>query len=234
MNILIPILLFVAVLIFGSFYVKETFFDRQQCGALANCKDCAKAGGCVWCLNKQVCVASDRFGFPSGRECSGNDVVSFSNNCDNVPVNQGKPQTIQVSKATDSSLNYNTAGSNVPAWLSSALRGGYTSGLQSGGAQAYKKMIGGLDSSDNMTYDTDMTQAYYKQFGYDSPTKLVPSTKVDPSISESAVAPKANDTKETVNFDYKTLEDNLIVRLTSSIQDIIAQQLKRNGLGGSN
>jgi hypothetical protein len=95
-------------------------------------------------------------------------------------------------------------------------------------------MIGGLDSSDNMTYDTDMTQAYYKQFGYDSPTKLVPSTKVDPSISESAVAPKANDTKETVNFDYKTLEDNLIVRLTSSIQDIIAQQLKRNGLGGSN
>ena len=234
MNILIPILLFVAVLIFGSFYVTENFFDVKQCGAYANCKDCAKAGGCVWCLNKQSCVASDRFGFPSGRQCNGNDVVSFANNCDNVPVNQGKPQTIQVPTPADSSLNYNTGGSNVPAWLSSALRGGYVSGLQSQGAQSYKKMIGGLDSTNNMTYDTDMTQAYYDQFGYDSPTKIMPSTNVVPSIADSSVAPKANDTKETVNFDYKTLEDNLITRLTSSIQDIIAQQLKRNGLGGSN
>jgi hypothetical protein len=79
-----------------------------------------------------------------------------------------------------------------------------------------------------------MTQAYYDQFGYDSPSKPMPSINVTPSVSASSVAPKENDTKATVNFDYKTLEDNLITRLTSSINDIIAQQLKRNGLGGSN
>ena len=229
MNILIPILLFVAVLIFGSFYVKENFFDAQQCGAIANCKDCAKAGSCVWCLNKQACVAADRFGFPAGRQCNGNDVVSFANNCDNVPVNQGKPQTIQVPNvSTYDNLNYNTAGSNVPAWLKSALRGGYVGGLQSEGAKAYREMIGGLDPTTTTTYDTDMTQAYYDQFGYDEPATILPSE------ANSTAAPRWGNDNASVNFNYQTMENNLISRLTSSINDIIAQQLQRNGLGRSN
>jgi hypothetical protein len=259
MKILIPILLLVAVLFVSGLYIKENFFNTAQCGSITNCASCSKEGGCAWCLNKQACVNTDRFGFPSGRECNGNDVVVFENNCTNVPTNQGRPQTISVVSG-DSNMPANnsvrnrtiTDASGQPAWLISALKGGFVSGQQSKGADTYRKWmageysldnasdykkwltgdrsssldyVGGLGITTGSTYNTgDMSQDYYKQFGQTAPNANLASQ------SESAITRDVSNRYQAPQLDSKVLEKKITDELMASIQKIISEQLQRNGV----
>jgi hypothetical protein len=262
MKILIPILLLVAVLFVSGLYIKENFFDTAQCGSITNCATCSETGGCAWCLNKQVCVNTDRFGYPSGRECNGNDVVTFPNNCTNVPTNQGKPQTISMVSGDSNMPGYNsirnrtiTDASGQPAWLISALKGGFVSGQKSTGADTYRKWmageysldnasdykkwltgdrsssrdyVGGLGITTGSTYDTgDMSQAYYKQFSSAAPNANLSSR------SESSIINDVSQRYQAPNIDSKELEKKITEELAASIQKIISEQLKRNGVNST-
>jgi hypothetical protein len=262
MKILIPILLLVAVLFVSGLYIKENFFDTAQCGSITNCATCSGTGGCAWCLNKQVCVNTDRFGYPSGRQCNGNDVVTFSNNCTNVPTNQGRPQTISVSSGDSNMPEYDkiphniiTDASGQPAWLISAIKGGFVSGQKSESATDYQKWMSGQYSLDNAsdykkwltgdrssnkdyvgglgittgsTYDTgDMSKDYYKQFSSAAPNANLSSQ------SESSVTNDVSQRYQAPNIDSKELEKKITEELAASIQKIISEQLKRNGINST-
>ena len=252
MEILVPILLLVAVLFISGLYIKENFFDTVQCGSFTNCKACSGSGKCAWCLNTQACVSTDRYGFPSGRECNGNDVVNFPNNCDNLPTNQGRPQTISVRSGSNAHQTITDA-SGQPAWLMSALRGGYVSGQQSEGAAEYKRFmsgkynadeasdyqkwltgnrlpdpnqVGGLGIRIGTTYNTgDMSQDYYKQFGNNS-ENLSLASRSESDITFD-VADRYNSPQLDKNDTSKSTDN---VALEALIKKLLAELLARNGV----
>jgi hypothetical protein len=259
MKILIPILLLVAVLFVSGLYIKENFFNTAQCGSITNCATCSGTGGCVWCLNTQACVQADRFGYPSGRQCNGNDVVSFPNNCTNIPRNQGRPQTISAVSGDSNMPAYNsvrnrtiTDASGQPAWLISALKGGFVSGQKSKGGDTYQKWmageysldnasdykkwltgdrsstldyVGGLGITTGSTYDTgDMSRDYYKQFGQSAPTANLTSQ------SESDITYDVSNRYQQSELDAKLLEKKITEDLIASIKKLISEQLQRNGV----
>jgi hypothetical protein len=235
MEILVPILLLTAVLFFSGFYIKENFFNTVQCGSITNCERCSETGKCAWCLNTKACVPTDRFGFPAGRQCNGNDVVSFPNNCKNLPTNQGRPQTISVRSGSNVNDDI-TDLSGQPAWLVSALKGGFVSGLKSGYAQDYRNWIardatlqpnsiGGLGTRTGTTYDTgDMSRAFYDQFGQNATSASLESR------SESDITRDILDNYSSPELGNSGVQSASSAALESLIKRLVAEQLRRNGL----
>jgi hypothetical protein len=126
--------------------------------------------------------------------------------------------------------------SGQPAWLVSALRGGFVSGLKSGYAQDYKNWIardatlkpnsiGGLGVKTGTTYDTgDMSRAYYDQFGQDAVNKSIESR------SESDITKDILDRYSSPELGNSGVQSASSAALETLIKRLVDEQLRRNGV----
>ena len=220
-KIYVPILLFIVSIALLGIVIKnnfvtmltEPFFDTAQCGSITNCTSCADKSGCAWCLNKQVCVPTNRFGMPLNRECQDPDIASFPSNCRN------------------SSSTNNIIGTTT---LSDASGNGVRGGIQPTGSSTT------YDTSDftrayyQQFYNNPMLPAGLPgstgRPGIPSlPGRISESTGM-PNISGSRLFNTVENRYQTTCPDYTKVESSIKTNLGSNIRQILSSELIRNGL----